>query len=94
MERKNLLNLKMSELNLESSQLNITGLKRIGPVIREGYTYDQTLRAHVSEKKLVDFAEFSYSTEDGSKFKRNLKCFFLKKATIYPSKRNGYITVR
>jgi len=47
--------------------------------IREGYAYDQTLRAHVSAKKLVDFAEFSYSTEDGSKFKRNIEVFFLKK---------------
>jgi len=50
---------------------------RVG--IREGFTYDKNLRAHVSQEKMVDSGEFIYSTSDGSKIKRVMDLFFLQK---------------
>ncbi|MDD1778990.1 MAG: CHAT domain-containing protein [Candidatus Helarchaeota archaeon] len=50
---------------------------RVG--IREGFAYDKTLRAHVSQEKMVDSGEISYSTKDGAKIKRIMDIFFLQK---------------
>ncbi|NVM52344.1 MAG: CHAT domain-containing protein [Candidatus Helarchaeota archaeon] len=64
---------------------------RVG--LREGYAYDKTLRAHISKKKLVDFAEFNYSTSDGTKITREMDIFFLKKTQFSIFGMNTVITV-
>ncbi|MHA1275912.1 MAG: CHAT domain-containing protein [Candidatus Helarchaeota archaeon] len=51
---------------------------RIG--LREGYKYDKSLRAHVSKKKMVDYAKFDYSSMDNIVVKREMDAFFLKKS--------------
>ncbi|MFX1295992.1 MAG: hypothetical protein ACFFD2_14225, partial [Promethearchaeota archaeon] len=65
---------------------------RIG--FREGYSYDKVLRAHISKKKkMVDFAEFDYSTPDDTKIKREMDVFFLKKSKFSTFGMNMIITI-
>ncbi len=48
--------------------------------LREGFAYDKTLRAHVSKRKLIDFAELTYSTSGGAEIQRDMDVFYLKKS--------------
>ena len=64
---------------------------RIG--VREGYAYDKTLRAHVSQKRMVDFAELAYSASDGAQIKREMEVFFLKKTQFSIFGMNTIVTV-